>query len=181
MAKTKNFRKKVTVVCGSDDLRPIMQHVFFDDGFLICTDGHILLKQSLKQNIFYDEEISIMNGKYLHRNAFDEVFRYDMVTVSEDGFTCRKGGVECLIKFSEPDGVYPKWKAVLPENKNKGSVDEIGINVNLLNRINKITLSYKKAMKFEFHGKNRGILITPMDSDLTPEDETILVMPAMLG
>ena len=31
-------------------------------------------------------------------------------------------------------------------------------------------------MKFEFHGKTRGILITPMDSDLTPEDETILVM-----
>lgn len=176
--KTKNFRKKVTLACGSDELRPIMEHIYFDEGNLVCTDAHILLIQSLEQHGFTEAEVEIMNGKFLHRASFDEIFRYDHVTVSEDGFTCRKNSVECLIKFSKSPGDYVNYKAVIPTGE-LGSIDEIGINLNLLARANKITLSPLKGVKFRFRAKNKAIILNSVD-EFDSKHETILIMPVML-
>lgn len=176
--KTKNFRKKISLACSDDDLHPILQHIFFDEGYAIATDARLLLKQSLKDNGFTQDEISIMNGKYLHAEAFNEIFRCDMVTVSEDGFTCRKGAVKCLIEFSDiGDSKYPNWKAFIPYLNTAQPVAAIGINIKLLDIVNKITLSYTKALKFTFTAPNRGIIITPIDDGA---DEMILVMPARI-
>lgn len=178
--KTKNFRKKISIACGSDDLRPVMSHLFFDNGYVIATDAHLLLKQSLKEHAFTEEEISIMNGKLLHRAAFDEIFRYDHVTVSEAGFTCRKGPVKCIIEFSECENKFPDYEAVIPKTKLQ-PIDEIGLNMKIIHKISQLTLSYNKNVKFSFRAKNKAVIITPLDGDVEPGADLLLVMPVMIG
>jgi len=178
--KTKNFRKKLSIACSNNDLRPVLQCIYFDEGFAVATDAHIIVKQSLREHGFNEVEIEIMNGKFLHKDAFNEVFRYDNVKVSEEGFNCidKKNNVSALIRFSHIEGKYPNYKSLFETDKQK-EVDEIGLKGSLLKRINDISLSCIKTYKFQFYGKNRGIKITP--TDLTELDECIILMPVMIN
>lgn len=177
--KTKNFRKKLSIACGNDDLRSALQYISFNDGYAICTDAHILVKQSLKEHSFTEDEIKIMNGKFLHKNAFNEVFRFDYVTVSEDGFTCRKSNVKSVIGFSDLDERLPNYMNVLNELKKPVELSEIGFSSSLLKKISDVSLSYIKSHRLKFYGKNKGVLFSPTDVD--ENDETILIMPIQLN
>src|SRR5690606_35096019 len=178
--KTKNFRRKLSIACSNDDLRPVLQCICFDEGFAVATDAHFIVKQSLREHGFNEVEIEIMNGKFLHKDAFNEVFRYDNVKVSEEGFNCidKKNNVNSLIRFSKMESNFPKWKPLFETDKQK-EVDEIGLNGALLKRINDISLSWIKTYKFRFYGKNKGIKIIP--TDLTELDECIILMPVMIN
>lgn len=179
--KTKNFRKKISLACGTDELRPSMTHLYFKDGYVYATDAHILLKQSLKAHAFTDDEIEIMNGKFLHAAAFNEVYRYDSVTVSEQGFICRKGPVKTIVEFTDYDGSYPDADAVIPTGP-LVPIDSIGVNMAIIKKVEQLTLSYVKNVKIHFRAKNKAIIFTPLDSDdLEPNAEIILVMPVMMG
>jgi hypothetical protein len=179
--KTKNFRKKISLACGTDDLRPSMTHLHFKDGFVYATDAHILLKQNLKAHAFTDDEIELMNGKFLHAAAFNEVYRYDSVTVTEQGFICRKGPVKTIVEFTPFDGKYPDADAVIPTGP-VSPIDSIGLNMALIKKVEQLTLSYTKNVKAHFRGKNKAIIFTPIDSDdLEPNADLILLMPVAIG
>lgn len=176
--KTKNFRTKLNLACSNDGLRTVLQYISFDDGYAVATDAHILVKQSLKEHGFTKDEITIMNGKFLHKDAFVEIFRYDYVSVDINGFTCIKGLVKCIIGFSEIDGKYPIYGKIF-ENLKEEVLSDIGIDLNLLKKISQITISCSKKMKFTFHGTNKGILISPTGADSV--SETILLMPIQIN
>lgn len=178
--KTKNFRKKISIACGTDELRPSMMHIYFNNGYAYATDAHILLKQKLKAHAFTDEEIEILNGKFLHAAAFNEVYRYDHVTVSEKGFICRKGPVKTIVEFTDFDGNFPNIEAVIPTGELK-PIDSIGVNMAIIKKVEQLTLSYVKNVKMSFRAKNRAIIFTPLDAkDLEPDAELILIMPVRI-
>src|SRR5690606_17642990 len=176
----KNDRRKLSIACGDNDLQPALQCIYFDEGFAVATDVHLIVKQSLREHGFNEVEIEIMNGRFLHKDTFNEVFRYDYVTVSEEGFNCidKKNNVSALIRFSEMESKFTNWKPLFETDKQK-EVDEIGLTGALLKRINDVSLSYIKTYKFQFYGKNRGIKIIP--TDLTELDECTILMPVMIN
>lgn len=178
--KTKNFKRKLSIACSNDDLRTSLQCVYFDEGYALATDAHIIVKQSLTEHDFTKEEIEILNGKFLHKDAFNKIYQYDQVEVTKEGFECisKNNNIKALIYFTDIESKFPKWKPLF----DKGGaikVDEIGLNGNLLKRVNDISLSRIKTYKFQFFGKNKGIKITP--NDLTEYDECIILMPVMLN
>ncbi len=63
MVTKKNFRTKISLVCSTDSLRPSLTHVYFDNGFAVATDAHILIKSPLKEHGFEREEIELLQGK----------------------------------------------------------------------------------------------------------------------
>tara|TARA_R110002049_G_scaffold224712_4_gene396512 strand:+ start:10640 stop:11179 length:540 start_codon:yes stop_codon:yes gene_type:complete len=176
----RNFKSKISLACGSDNFRPAMEHLCFEDGLIVATDAHILIKQSIKLHGFTDEEIEILNGKFLHRDAFDEIYKYRNVTVTKKGFLCKNKNVTCLIEFSKVEFSYPKWRNVIPTGE-LHDIDEIGINTHFLKIAGKISLSENKALRFHFYGKTKAIILSSLKSYITLDEEMILIMPAQLA
>src|SRR5690606_11368519 len=107
---------------------------------LYATDAHILVKQNMKVHGFEDEEIAIINDCFIHKNAFAEILRYDVVHITENGFECTKDNVTATIKYVKKDEVswtYPKADAIIPDEKDKKriTIDEIGLNIKLLTKL----------------------------------------------
>lgn len=179
----RNFDKKLSLMCGNDDLRPIFDYLIFDKGYIIATDGYILFRQSLKLYNFEDHEISIMNGKAIHKKVFDEILRYDIVSVQENNFVCSKGKIVAKFEMTNLAALelkFPNYEPLLNEAINsKGEINEIGLNINLLSKIKSVTKAENGVVRFKFYQKNRAVLINGIE--LSYDEEIILLMPTMLN
>ena len=181
----KNFLSKPHLACSNDDLRPAFGYIQFKDGFLFATDAHIAIKQDLKVHGFEDEEIEFLNNTYLHKNAFAEILRYNEVYVRENGFFCKKDNFSAFIEFIKLEDfphTYPKIEAVIldPADKNRIAIDEIGMNIKLLTKLEQCLVNGYSGLghKFQFFAKSKAILVIPMDKDYP--GQTGLIMPVML-
>ncbi len=168
----KNFRKPLDLVCSKDLLRPVMNHIYFDDGKSVCTDAHILLIRDLKLDGFTDEEIQVMNGKLLHKEVFKEIFRYNDVHIIDGKFHCTKGNVKAVFEFSSCTDKYPNYQAVI--NKTFDTVGKIKLNLNYLSILKKV--AENPSLLFNFSGENKAVLATSVDDF---NEETILLIPIM--
>lgn len=175
----KNFRTRLQFACGTDDLRPVMQHLYFKDGYVICTDAHILIKQSLKLHHFDEEEIKLMEDKKLHRDAFKQMYSYDIVKAEKDGFRCFKGIVETFFYYSKDDGKFLNVEPVIPKGKFK-AIDSIGLDLRLLETAKKVIVfnDWMTTVKLGFYAKNKAIVITPTFKG--EEDQICIIMPVMI-
>jgi len=172
----KNFTKKLHLVCGTDDLRPVLQYIKFEEGCSICTNAHVLVKRSLALDDFNDDEVLEMEGKFIHADLYKEILRYDIVEIKDGKIICSKDNVKAVFEFSECDSNYPNWKAVIP-NDSLIECDEIGIAAKNLKLVHSV--SSDDNTRFKFYGKNKAILIK--GSSTTWDEETILIMPIMLA
>lgn len=174
----KNFKTKLHLACGTDDLCPVIQFVIFEDGNAVCTDAHMLVKQSLTLHDFTPEEVAIMNGKALHMDKFKEVLRYQFVEAKEEGLQCEKGAVNVLIKWSDLDGIYPRYKEVIPKEGQGCAVQRIGMSLKLLAKLKDIAINENIGAELYFHGDSRAVIVTTVTGGFT--DELIMVMPVAL-
>ena len=172
----KNFKKKLHLICGTDDLRQALQYVAFEDGYQVCTDAHILVKRSLELDDFLPTEIKQMNGKFLHKDVYKEILRYDFVSIVDEKIHCVKGEIKAVFEFSTLESKFPNWKAAIP-NDSIIECDEIGMSAKILKLVHSV--SSNDQTRFKFYGKNKAILVR--GSETTWDEETILIMPIMLG
>lgn len=68
-----NFLKGFDKIVGNDDLRQIIQNVFFKDGCAVATDGHKLVKVDLKLYDLNDDDINSLEGYLLDREVLNEI------------------------------------------------------------------------------------------------------------
>ena len=109
---------KVLFATANDDLRPTLSGVYFDNGFIVATDAHKLVKvetninadfilpkkapQQLKNLLPKDKNVTL---QYNQTNA---LFSFDNITI-----------ITRLV-----DGKYPNYEAVIPkENPNRLSIN----------------------------------------------------------
>lgn len=109
---------KVLFATANDDLRPTLSGVYFDNGFIVATDAHKLVKvesnieadfilpkkasQQLKNLLPKDTDVAL---QYNQTNA---LFAFDNITI-----------ITRLV-----DGKYPNYNAVIPkENPNRLSIN----------------------------------------------------------
>lgn len=173
---TKNFKTDLSIACSNDELRPVLQHIIFEDGYVVCTDAHILVKQKLSLHNFNPDEIEQMNGKAIHKDTFKEIFKYDMVIVQDGQFVCTKKNVVAKFELKVLEDKYPNYNAVFPENAKE--VDEIGFDIKIMTKISKISLSDFGSMRISFYGKERAMLLR--GAGLDSNEEKILLMPVLL-
>lgn len=172
----KNFTKKLNLVCGADDLRPVLQYIAFENGCAICTNAHVLVKRSLKLDGFTDEEIEQMNGKFVHKDTYKDLLRYDWVEVKDGAFHCTKGKLNAIVSFNSSEGLYPNWRAVIPVGETT-EIGEIGIGAQNLKLI--MSIASDANTRFKFYGANKAVLIK--GSETGWDEETILIMPTLLS
>lgn len=170
--------------CGSDDLRPNMQHVYFKDGYAYATNAHILIKESLATVHGFDEEqIKLMNDKYIHKNSFKYLKGAVVYTITENGIDAvYKNGVALTIKFNNLDGFkYPDCSKVLDDaikstqDKKKEEFD-LKLNPKMLKLFISCLNGLEDAVFLRKpRRKNDAVVVEFMEYKL--EDRAALIMP----
>lgn len=176
MADKRNFRIKMNLACTDDELRPLLQHVYFENGFMIATEGSILVKAAVLHFSDFDQsEVDILNGKFLHRNTFKKIMSCEMVTISDEGI--QDIATKDLYAFSEVEGKYPNYEAVIPHISE--NINHIGLTPSIAVKMFRILSGQDfNSVKLEFHGLNRAIKISLTGFEAGAL--TAILMPAAL-
>lgn len=153
----RNFKLKMHYGCGADELRPIMSHVYFENGYMVATDAHILVKAAIQHFSDFDKsEVDILNGKFLHKDTFKKILSINMVNVTEDGVVDM--ATKDLYKFADPGKKYPNYEVVMP--KNFAPVKAIGINPKIATKLFKVLdVEDIYSLELNFVSENRGIFL----------------------
>jgi len=183
--KLGGFKTKLWPVCGTNDLRPALEHAFIKDGNIVATNAHVLIRQSLVK--FHDltqEEASFLEGKFIHHSILKEIHRYERVEFKEDGIHCYlKLNSKTLTVFSYTpfDGKYVNFESVLKENAS-GNVSKIGLDLSLL-KIIKDAMHHRdhyiNYYRFDFLSQSERVIIS--HPQFSKSECLSLVMPCMLN
>lgn len=180
-----NFNKdlKMHLACSTDELRLVMNYIYFKDGFAFASDGLILVKNKLEEcSSIPLDQIEELDNKFLHKDHFKEILKYDIINISKDGIEAQKtnGGDKLFFYFSRFDDLkYPNAEKVFQDalNKSNASLTILGLNLKLIDRLRK-ALHDSDLCTFRFKG-------SPSDLNVIFEnakgDQSIgLIMPLNL-
>ena len=178
--KTKigGFKTQIWHACGNDEIRPILNHAHVMNGFIYATNGHILVKQSLKNvHGLDDEQVAHLEGKSFHKDLLQVLDKQNEVTFKADGIHIKGKGIgSAVIEYSDLVGKFPNCYNVIPRAELAESVDYIGMSVQKINNLIKaMSFSPNNHFRFTFYGKDRAILVRGEEFDLN--DEIGLIMP----
>lgn len=86
--KKHNFNSPMHLACSNDMIRPTLQYVNFEDGYIWATNAHIMARQSLKKVHGFDEtEIQLLEGKRIHSSVFKLILQFDKIKIDFDGIS----------------------------------------------------------------------------------------------
>lgn len=169
MAKLRiNFNKglNMDLACATDELRPIMNCIHFENGYTYASDGYILVRNLLTEcSTIPEEKIEKLNGKNIHRETYKEILKYDIIEVSDDGIEAKRNGETSFFYFSKIDGKYPDAEKVIQSALNMSSVamSQIGLNTSYLIKLNK-ALYGSSACKYQFTGERTAVILQSLDT-----------------
>lgn len=177
-----NFNKDVLMhlACTKNDFRPLMQHIYFKNGFAYATDAHILVKNDLTAcSNLSPEQIALLDGKLLHADHYKNILKYDTIEVSEEGIEAKKGGNKAFFYFTESDK-YHDVEKTLNDALNHMSIpmSQVGLDVKLVQYISK-ALCTDGRFKFTFKGECAPVICENIDSDYL--NCIGIIMPQMIN
>lgn len=166
--------------CSDDDLRPIMQNVLIDNGVAVAANAHVLVLINLRHNsMLTNEQLELMNGNMIHRDAWALLYSADFINPTGDGVICHRDGAKMLIMYEqEPASSYPNYKKIIESYDSKPeAVDNIGVDPKWISLLKKVFGRAYMGYQFMFYGKEKGIIIRP----ITDTTKYALVMPMMMN
>lgn len=175
---------------SKDAHRPSMQHVYYNPapdlsktnleisegmGVLVATNGHLM-------GVFEVEPSEGDSEALIPLEAFKGLTKNgEILTNGSIEATRKDGSTAAFPNELERDGPFPNWQAVWP-NQETESVEAIGFNPlylkTLYESIPGTPSEKQEKVRMEFHGPNRAIVFSPVDS--SPHEPRILLMPMML-
>ena len=174
----RSFNTKLHEVCNDDKLRPILQCVYFDNGFAYASNGHIAIKQSLEYQSLLNPEN--LDGKLLHRDNYKSVMSFEIAECFDDGIACRnKSGAIANFEFYKPaEGEkIPKFETILNLKKGTKSISFIGFNPEYFIKLSKALYAPQGNIRVQFTGVDSAILVDVIGI----EDQNAIIMPYLLN
>ena len=133
-----NFNKnaKLHEICAIDELRESMEYVYFDGGNAVCSESHIMAVFKIAEiSTIGEEQIKLLEGKFIHRTAFKEMLKYDEILVESEFIIAKGKGYDVRFPLKS-DIKYPNYKKVIAHiSSKKGSKERIYINSKLLDTL----------------------------------------------
>ena len=133
-----NFNKnaKLHEICAIDELRESVEYVYFDEGNAVCSDGYIMAIFKISEiSTIGEEQIKLLEGKFIHRTAFKEMLKYDEILVESEFIIAKGKGFDVRLPLKS-DIKYPDYKHVIAHiSSKKGSKERIHINSELLDTL----------------------------------------------
>jgi hypothetical protein len=176
---------QLDLICGKDDLRPIMQYVLVTPEVMVATNSHVL--GVIPTWELFDEDFIAglpTEGVLIHREDFKKLKSYDSFAWKGE-----PGGVIRCISAKKRDalieacrqnegdlGKYPNWQAVIPDESSCGvPLGKFGFNAELAFQLQKALGFLNTALSFS--GENRAARVT------NPEFENRygILMPVLIN
>ena len=198
MAKKKNqiervnFHKQFQLhkLCAKDDFRPVMQNVYFKDGYAFVTDAYAAVKAKVSDICnLPEEQQEMLNGHGIYAKHFELILKANFIQVSKTG----EGDTEKVTitvlgennnKIDIPmvnDMKYPDIDKVLttdPENDNHLSC--VGFNYHLLGLLKAAMGITSGRIEFHFTGRGQNP-IQVRSNDILGLDIQGIIMPILLN
>lgn len=161
---------------GTDELRPVMNGIFFDittdDITFVASDGHKLVKVT-STDVKGDRDASFILPKKpanLLRSVLPREENEVVVTFDENYAIVKLSKYNLFCRFVE--GKYPNYNSVIPEsNPNKATLDRLDF-LNAIKRVSVFSNPSSSLVKMEL--SEDKILLSAQDIDyLTAAEETI--------
>ena len=148
---------KVLFATANDDLRPTLSGVYFDNGFIVATDAHKLVKveTNINADFILPKKASQQLKNLLPKDTYVEMsynqtnalFSFDNITI-----------ITRLV-----DGKYPNYEAVIPkENTNRLSINRIEF-ISVLKRME--VFANKQTNQIRLDLSEFEVLINSEDTD----------------
>lgn len=146
---THNFAKraKLHLCCSDDWFRPVMNNIYFDNGYAVATDGRILVCAYIEEiSNLNPEDIEKLNGKLLNAASYKELLKYPDICITDTAIEAEKpigiyGSMRVSFEFTK-DTTPLNYKSVLDnicvpkdEKEQVSKVFTTGFNVKSLKRI----------------------------------------------
>lgn len=133
-----NFNKnaKLHEICAIDELSESMEYVYFDGGNAVCSEFHIMAVFKIAEiSTIEEEQIKLLEGKFIHRSAFKEMLKYDEILIESEFIIAKGKGFDARLPLKS-DIKYPNYKKVLADvSCRKGGKERICINSELLDKL----------------------------------------------
>lgn len=132
-----NFVGRPDRACSTDLLRPAMCQIYIDNGIMVATNAHILVKIPLHYSSIQGD-LSLINDHYIDPRQYREMLTYNMLFVENTGeIKAKRSGTEyaTIFKLAHRDtiGRFPNYEAVISyTDENKGYV---GLNSGRLKQL----------------------------------------------
>lgn len=112
-----NFITPLHLACSKDDLRPVLQCIYFDDdGYAWSTDAHILIKHKVLDTDIIDKENLI--GKMIHKDIFAKIIKYNRIQATNDGILCFDKDNNTVLFPYDNRGLKPfRYYTAVPNNE----------------------------------------------------------------
>lgn len=177
----KGFNSKPHLICSTDQLRIAMNHIYFKDGFLMATDGFAAIKQHLSLHDFDDDEIALMNDKFLHRSIFPDLYKAEILRVRDSLgiYAIAKSGTETFHKWSWVNDRFPDLESILTSDAEETALATWAIDpVRLNNLYSAMPAVFKSGVKVTFTGARKKIIVEPNDYS---SNQIAIIMPVQLN
>jgi hypothetical protein len=158
------------LACGKDDLRPVMQCIYFDaDGYAWSTDAHIMIKHKILDSDIIDKKNLI--GKMIHKDIFAKIIKYKTIQATDEGVLCfDKDDNSVLYPYDNRKLTPLRYYTAVPNNELQ-PITYLSFDTKILKRLSDILKPFP-IWKFEFRGSDKVITIK-----IKEFDTIILVMP----
>ena len=172
-----NFNKgiKPHLACANDLIRPVMNCIYFKDGYAIASNGKILIKACLNEICnFSEEEKELLDDTLISAKNFKEIIKHDIINIEEDGFHAIDDDWDIKYKFVTGEMKYPNYNEVISQFR-PGFAEKVLIdplNIELIAD----ALDVSGGTRFHFPKvDSKGIKITFYDKELLLSEA--LLMP----
>lgn len=149
------------LACMNDDLRPNLKFIQIKNGIAQATNAYIIVKIILNETTQLDEEqIEILNGKYIHMECWKELHKAEQIEFTEEQINCWNKGIKKVYEYGEPNGEFFKIDTIIEDVKNAGESPQriVGYNPKFISILQKIFDC--DTLFFSFSGK-KGTIVFP--------------------
>lgn len=160
-----NFFKDVRIheACAkNDDLRPSLGYILFDGGYMYASNNRVLVRNRVEDCCTLpDDQIRMLDGKFLHWRSYKEILKRDYIVVLEDGIKCCDGDWDVMYRFGNSDCLkFPNVKKVINDVMASESCDvsKFSVNERLLAVVRKAMFPIERNISYTFRNEGKSIV-----------------------
>lgn len=168
---------RLDLICGKDDMRPSLQHIFIDEGMAIATNANAMAIFDLSTCIKDVEILRHLEGKLIHSKQVQLMHGQLILPIKEDDIQNntihilhKRFGMVCITlrnNITDGEEAYPDYKKVLPNKEAFINTKSFGVDSShLTNLINAIKLSPNSVtanhFKIDIISPTKPIVVTPI-------------------
>lgn len=189
-----NFSKRHQIwrACSTDDMRPLMEYIYFEGDCAYASDSHVLVRVPLSVLSFFDpEDAKKLNGHGIYGPAYKFITTLGMLQIQECMIQAPKGMEEgiCLVGYMDDCEVRvtltnpsqkksPNMAALFKVEGERTPIKRIGLSQK---KLGELTAALGTSdVKMEFIDNRSRIFVSPINEVEAGAGVAGIIMPIML-